>query len=81
LFPEQTKTIFLDGRIRVGVGDITHGTLAAVVTPTRPCPVAAVALRSMAEFLDEDGTIKAVRLVFFSKGDMNVFLHNHQFVS
>ena len=42
---------------------------------------AAVASRSIAGFLDEDQTIKEVRLVFFSKGDMNVFLRNHQFIS
>lgn len=42
---------------------------------------AAVASRAIAEFLNEDETVKAVRLVFFSKGDMNVFLRNHQFVS
>lgn len=42
---------------------------------------AAVASRAIAEFLHEDVTIKEVRLVFFSKGDMNVFLRNHQFVS
>jgi O-acetyl-ADP-ribose deacetylase (regulator of RNase III) len=42
---------------------------------------ASVASRSIAAFLDEDGTIRDVRLVFFSKGDMNVFLRNHQFVS
>jgi len=42
---------------------------------------AAVASTSVAEFLNEDETIKEVRLVFFSKGDMNVFLRNHQFVS
>ena len=42
---------------------------------------ATVASRSIAEFLDEDETIKEVRLVFFSKGDMNVFLRNHQFIS
>ncbi len=42
---------------------------------------AAVASRAIAEFLNEDETIEEVRLVFFSKGDMNVFLRNHQFVS
>jgi O-acetyl-ADP-ribose deacetylase (regulator of RNase III) len=42
---------------------------------------AAVASRAIAEFLNEDGTIMEVRLVFFSKGDMHVFLRHHQFVS
>ena len=42
---------------------------------------AAVASRSIAEFLDKDETIREVRLVFFSTGDMNVFLRHHQFVS
>ena len=42
---------------------------------------AAVASRSIAEFLNGDETIREVRLVFFSKGDMNVFLRHHQFVS
>lgn len=42
---------------------------------------AAVASRAIAEFLNGDETIKEVRLVFFSKGDMEVFLRNHQFVS
>lgn len=42
---------------------------------------AAVASRAIAESLDEDETVKEVRLVFFSTGDMNVFLRNHQFVS
>jgi len=42
---------------------------------------AAVASRSIAQFLGEDETIKEVRLVFFSRGDMDVFLRSHQFVS
>jgi len=42
---------------------------------------AAVASRSIAEFLDGDETIREVRLVFFSTGDMNVFLRHHQFIS
>lgn len=42
---------------------------------------AAVTSRAIVEFLNEDETIKEVRLVFFSTGDMNVFLRNHQFVS
>lgn len=42
---------------------------------------AAVASRAIAEFLKEDETIEEVRLVFFSKDDMNVFLRNHQFDS
>ena len=187
MFPEQTKTIFLDGRVRVGLGDITREAVDAVVNaanstllggggvdgaihraggpsilaecreirrttypgglPTGEAVIttagslparhvihtvgpvygreggreaellaaayrnslalaaahalasvafpsistgaysypreaaAAVASRSIAGFLDADETIKEVRLVFFSKGDMNVFLRNHQFVS
>lgn len=42
---------------------------------------AAVASRAVAEFLAADETVGEVRLVFFSKGDMNVFLRNHQFGS
>jgi O-acetyl-ADP-ribose deacetylase (regulator of RNase III) len=42
---------------------------------------AAVASRSIAEFLDGDETVLEVRLVFFSKDDMEVFLRNHQFKS
>ena len=42
---------------------------------------AGVASRAIAEFLKEDETIREVRLVFFSEGDMNVFLRSHQFVS
>ncbi|HJQ30967.1 MAG TPA: O-acetyl-ADP-ribose deacetylase [Pyrinomonadaceae bacterium] len=42
---------------------------------------AAVASRSIAEFLGGDGTVREVRLVFFSKGDMQVFLRNHKFDS
>ena len=42
---------------------------------------AGVASRSIEEFLGGDGTIKEVRLVFFSQRDMEVFLRNHQFVS
>ncbi|MBV9928763.1 MAG: O-acetyl-ADP-ribose deacetylase [Acidobacteria bacterium] len=42
---------------------------------------AAVASRAIAEFLNGDETVREVRLVFFSKGDMNVFLRNHQFDS
>ena len=42
---------------------------------------AAVASRSIAESLGGDGTVKEVRLVFFSKGDMRVFLRNHKFDS
>jgi O-acetyl-ADP-ribose deacetylase len=187
LFPEQTKTIFLDGRVRLGVGDITRAAVDAVVNaanstllggggvdgaihraggpsileecrelrrtqypgglPTGEAAIttagllparhvihtvgpiygreggreaellaaayrnslalaaahalvsvafpsistgaysypreeaAAVASRAIAAFLDEDETIKEVHLVFFSKGDMNVFLRNHQFIS
>jgi O-acetyl-ADP-ribose deacetylase (regulator of RNase III) len=42
---------------------------------------AAVASRSIEEFLKRDATVAEVRLVFFSKGDMEVFLRNHQFKS
>ena len=42
---------------------------------------AAVASSSIAEFLGGDGTVREVRLVFFSQSDMEVFLRNHQFVS
>jgi O-acetyl-ADP-ribose deacetylase (regulator of RNase III) len=42
---------------------------------------AAIASSSIAESLGEGGTIKEVRLVFFSQRDMEVFLRNHQFVS
>lgn len=31
MFPEQTKTIFLDGRVRLSVGDITREAVDAVV--------------------------------------------------
>jgi O-acetyl-ADP-ribose deacetylase (regulator of RNase III) len=40
---------------------------------------AAVASRAVAEFLGGDETIGEVRLVFFSQGDVEVFLRNHQF--
>lgn len=42
---------------------------------------AAVASRAIAEFLDGDETVKEVRLVFFSKDQMEVFLRNHRFES
>ncbi|HEX6183529.1 MAG TPA: O-acetyl-ADP-ribose deacetylase [Pyrinomonadaceae bacterium] len=42
---------------------------------------AAVASGAIAEFIKEDETVSEVRLVFFSKGDMEVFLRNHQFGS
>ena len=42
---------------------------------------AAVSSRAIAEFLGGDEAIREVRLVFFSKGDMQVFLRNHQFDS
>jgi len=42
---------------------------------------AAVASRSIAEFLSGDETVREVRLVFFSERDIKVFLRNHQFVS
>ncbi|HWW74357.1 MAG TPA: O-acetyl-ADP-ribose deacetylase [Pyrinomonadaceae bacterium] len=42
---------------------------------------AAVASRSIAEFLGVDVTVREVRLVFFSEGDMRVFLRNHKFDS
>ena len=42
---------------------------------------AAVASRAIGEFLGGDETIAEVRLVFYSQGDMRVFLRNHQFVS
>ena len=42
---------------------------------------AEVSSRAIAEFLREDETVREVRLVFFSVGDMRVFLRNHQFGS
>ena len=42
---------------------------------------AAVSSRAVAEFLGGGGPVAEVRLVFFSKGDMRVFLRNHQFDS
>lgn len=42
---------------------------------------AAVASRSVSEFLKGDETVTEVRLVFFSKDGMGVFLRNHQFGS
>lgn len=42
---------------------------------------AAVASDAIAEFLGGDETLGEVRLVFFSKGDMEVFLRNHKFES
>ncbi|MFL6255266.1 MAG: O-acetyl-ADP-ribose deacetylase [Pyrinomonadaceae bacterium] len=187
MFPEQTKTIFLDGRVRVGVGDITREAVDAVVNaanstlfggggvdgaihraggpsilaacevirrtqlpgglPTGEAVIttagllparhvihtvgpvygraggreaellasayrnslalaaahalasvafpaistgvygypreeaAVVASRSIAEFISSNETVSEVRLVFFSKGDMEVFLRNHQFAS
>jgi len=42
---------------------------------------AAVASQAIAEFLHEDEAVGEVRLVFFSEGDMNVFLRHHQFNS
>ena len=42
---------------------------------------AVVASRTIVEFLNDDETVKEVRLVFFSKDQMKVFLRNHQFVS
>ncbi len=42
---------------------------------------AAVASRAIAEFIADDEKVGEVRLVFFSEGDMNVFLRNHQFGS
>ena len=42
---------------------------------------AAVASRSIEEFLRGNETVEEVRLVFFSQRDMEVFLRNHQFVS
>jgi O-acetyl-ADP-ribose deacetylase (regulator of RNase III) len=40
---------------------------------------AAVSSRAVAEFLRGDGSISEVRLVFFSEGDLRVFLRNHKF--
>lgn len=40
---------------------------------------AGVALAAIAEFLHGDQTMNEVRLIFFSRGDMNVFLRNHKF--
>ena len=42
---------------------------------------AEVASRAIAEFLRDAGTVAEVRLVFFSMGDMRVFLRNHKFES
>jgi O-acetyl-ADP-ribose deacetylase (regulator of RNase III) len=42
---------------------------------------AGVASRAVDGFLRGDETVREVRLVFFSKGDMEVFLSNHQFGS
>jgi O-acetyl-ADP-ribose deacetylase len=40
---------------------------------------ARVASEAIAEFLQGDASIREVRLVFFSQGDMNTFLRNHKF--
>jgi O-acetyl-ADP-ribose deacetylase (regulator of RNase III) len=40
---------------------------------------AAVSSRAIAEFLRGDASISEVRLVFFSEGDLGVFLRNHKF--
>jgi O-acetyl-ADP-ribose deacetylase (regulator of RNase III) len=40
---------------------------------------AEVSSRAVAEFLRGDGSISEVRLVFFSEGDLRVFLRNHKF--
>lgn len=40
---------------------------------------AAVSSRAVAEFLRGDASISEVRLVFFSEGDLRVFLRNHKF--
>jgi O-acetyl-ADP-ribose deacetylase len=40
---------------------------------------AAVSSAAIAEFLKGDETVREVRLVFFSRGDMDVFLRNHKF--
>ena len=42
---------------------------------------AAVASRAVAEFLGGDGKVREVCFVFFSRGDMEVFLRNHKFAS
>jgi O-acetyl-ADP-ribose deacetylase (regulator of RNase III) len=42
---------------------------------------AAVASRAVAEFLGGDAVLKEVRLVFFSRGDAEVFLRHHGFGS
>jgi O-acetyl-ADP-ribose deacetylase (regulator of RNase III) len=39
----------------------------------------AVSSRAIAEFLRGDASISEVRLVFFSEGDLGVFLRNHKF--
>lgn len=40
---------------------------------------AKVSSAAIAEFLRGDDFIREVRLVFFSRGDMNLFLRNHKF--
>ena len=40
---------------------------------------AGVASDAIARFLQADETLSEIRLVFFSGGDMNVFLRNHKF--
>ena len=40
---------------------------------------AAVSSRAVAEFLRGDASISEVRFVFFSEGDLGVFLRNHKF--
>jgi O-acetyl-ADP-ribose deacetylase (regulator of RNase III) len=42
---------------------------------------AAVASKAVAAFLEGDETVREVRLVFFSKDNMEVFLRNHKFDS
>ena len=40
---------------------------------------AAVSSAAVAEFLEGDESVREVRLVFFSPGDMEIFLRNHKF--
>jgi O-acetyl-ADP-ribose deacetylase (regulator of RNase III) len=42
---------------------------------------AQVCSKAIAKFLESDSSIKEVRLVFFSRGDAEVFLKNHSFGS
>src|SRR5436305_6679231 len=62
-----------------GLASIAFPSISTGVFSYPRAEAAAVASAAVAEFLNDETSIREVRLVFFQPGDLNAFLQNHRF--